>query len=361
MNRDFLYCPQSGSKVQADLFYRDPARVVVEHNNGSHTFFGGVASSFFAANPGQYWRQKAATAATAFLQLQGVQGVVWDDCGAVGTWLPAANLDAYLLWMSQFMPAELSWRAEAAAQLIQQGWTMTRRDGERTYAPQILHALAPPRDHEEPIYYRQAHDQLWFWRAYGTPSRLPASEVKEIRGGVLLPPAEETPREVMDAMRCHFNRGKTWDAKKLSGWLAGHLPPQEEGAVRPWPEMCAKLVGAEVDAPFSWDDVISSSYEWHAEEEPYGGWAQCVQEHGCPYLESMEGEGEGEEGPKRYSLDEVIEILSEGGDPPCRGGTHQAFFEPGPWTAEEIRSAAQRRETGDVWREKALRLFATDC
>jgi len=121
--------------------------------------------------------------------------------------------------------------------------------------------------------------------------------------------------------------------------------------------MCAKLVGAEVDAPFSWDDVIFSSYEWHAEEEPYGGWAQCVQEHGCP---SMEGEGEGEEGaPKRYTLDEVILILAEGGERPCYNGTIQALGGGGPWTAKEIRSAAQRREVGDIWREKALRLFAT--
>jgi len=359
MNREFLYCPQSGSKVQADLFYRDPARVVVEHRNGSHTFFGGVVLSLFAANPGQYWRQKAVAAVAAFLQLQGIEGVVWDDCGAVGTWIPAENLEAFLVWMSQFMPRGYKWRAAASAQLIQQDWTMTRRDGERTYAPQVLHSLAPPRDHEEPIFYRQAVDQLWFWRAYGAPQRLPASEIKEIRGGVLLPPAEETPREVMDAMRRHFNRGKTWDAKKLSGWLCGHLPPQEEGAVRPWPEMVATLMGVEdVGATFSWDDVISSSYEWHAEGAPYDGWAQCVQEHGCP---SMEGEGEGEEGPKRYSLDEVIEILAEGGERPCRDGTLQAFFKPGPWTAEEIRSAAQRREAGDAWREKALRLFATDC
>lgn len=84
-NVTFVYCPRSGDRVFAEKILSQEVQVVKWPNNSRH-IVGGVALSYCASVPGQYWRGQARTAAQSLISAGG--GVAWDEQGSINLVVP---------------------------------------------------------------------------------------------------------------------------------------------------------------------------------------------------------------------------------------------------------------------------------
>lgn len=82
----FIYCPRSGDRV----FAENPcsAVVVVKWSNGCRHVLGGIALSYWTAEPGNHWRNEARIAAASLIAACG--GIAWDDQGSISLVVPRA-------------------------------------------------------------------------------------------------------------------------------------------------------------------------------------------------------------------------------------------------------------------------------
>lgn len=80
----FIYCPLSGDRVFKEN--ASPEILIVRWQNGSRHIVGGVRLTYYASDPGEYWREAAVRAASQFLSV--FPGVAWDDQGQINLIVP---------------------------------------------------------------------------------------------------------------------------------------------------------------------------------------------------------------------------------------------------------------------------------
>lgn len=93
--QEFLYTPQSGSKIFASNPHGEIALVTFE--NRSHLLLSTAPSlNWSAAGCGKYWRERAGAIARSIVEA--ASGYAWDDQGTVGFCVPSTHVwDAYTL------------------------------------------------------------------------------------------------------------------------------------------------------------------------------------------------------------------------------------------------------------------------